>query len=1424
MERSKTELTLGARLATRYMPNQVLSSALSWGSLIGVEEVWKLEKCFMERNIMRGEEGPALTKAWFVHYIMEILENRVKTFSSTVTLEEMMHSDVHLLDDDMMPVYKEEVERWADSFAIRLGAHDPLKELCDTSNEGLARLENTFGISDSCVVDDVDGDEKKRKRGADKVPKLTRSCTNSFAPFSLGSTQRKRPLGHEIVRWSDLLTNLVRDYEHFHRLDDDRLSFARVRRAPTSRHGSPFSSSIGKDPAEKGWSRVTSHTHEIDSDATSGSEMHVQSADHILVSSLTGYIITSARDGIVKLWDCDTGVFKRNLYNAGTSWVIGMFLQPDEDYILIVTTNSQLTILDFPEGNILQKYLGCNSLRSALYDVVQLSATNVQRYGMRPGECGTYRVELRKGETAEEYHHRRREAQNAVLSKILPAKPVIGFTTPTSCWFDTYTGIFFFGSVNGSVGAFDISADVRPSALLAGANCKPVWPLFMIDVHAGPVVGIFYTSYATSLFTAGADGSLYRTPLGPAGKPTGETRPVGRELKPIRMMQWWPPSKYYVTIHVDRRVALWVIGRNSDPLHHFAPETQEVVSAALHPRQQRLALLLADKTIKVYETHSSRSLATIAQPVPDTNFSATDPLRQMMERSATDEDGVVAWHPYRFCLICCLRAAVIYAPTKNPLSDLKEESMLLTSEGGVGVSNSEAVDGDAAAAKVLSSRKPSSNVLDSRRFDTHNGGVVAMVVHRQSCDLHTFDENSWRVWELQTGAMKLHIDVSRAARKENISLRKVTVASCSWTTSAQTRLVTGGQDFSLLTWDPATAAPLVAEMLVQDITDRLDSDVFVISHRNRLIAWSARVCRIITFSSGVILPSGVEESESVVLRVPSLTSLTACCVLRDTYLCFGTGDATIFFYSFRGGAPIYEHALREKTEGEKGSVVQLIFLNEQNQNILLVFLDLGILYVYSYINQTVVHRVRLIRRFESRLRKVLYISEDGIVLIGDSTGRVSLLDVRGCSSVSVDFRNAFVMRSVFQGASDEITSLESLRIAGRRYVVVGSLDRHTRLFQLDDTSCSQTATSTPIVLRHTPTVTFVGAFGRDSWKLSDPSTFSDKVPAAQRLGAGSTANEEVLLESIINPDLSPESGRSITELLLEEDGARGKSRWNARAASPLLGSQSPRRVSGRPFFMTDVFSLQEENSLPSITPTLGESSRPLPQQLQGPPMPPLSLDAATVAGPRAGEHSTPSVVVPGRRAQTRPSVREVFSGPSSGLPSAEQTMGLQGTEQATTSPRGSLSTCQGTHSESSKMPTRMLWTMAQRLEAVMPKGCANGELTKWSNELLLNDEEWSLRQNRSLKIRLESEELRLALETRRRLADRMEEYKRRQALRRAEKKDFMPLVSAQHYLAPVVIPQPSIFKDDPRINHMLMFNTPATQVPQEPSMHLGDQM
>lgn len=1414
MESSKNEeeevsIRLGARLAARYAPNQILTSTQSWGSLMGVEQFRRLFQCFSKYSI--SDDGdPALTNEWTIHFVVGIIDARLNVANCSGDPDEDVNMDLTLTMsyDSNWKEYIKEVEEWVNSLSIRLDVHDALWDACELSNKELLKLllndskESRSGSLHSQDEEDEHSSEGSESATIMRVRRKGRH-TQMVEQASAGLIEllQKKTRTHSLVRWSDITNNFVRDYEHSHDFGDETISYTQICDKVSSGR---YSKDSRKDnEGWPDWARARKDKKR-DGKALWKYEIHLQSPDHVLVAPLSAFIITSSKDGFVKVWSAATGAFVRNLFNTGSSWVIGMYLLMDEDYILISTTNNQLTLLDFSSGDIIQKYVGCESLLTACNEVNQPSAQDVQRYGMRPGECGLYRIRLRENEQSIMFHRRRRDAQKDVLPKKVLAKPVVGFLNPTATWFEPHLGMFCFGTAEGKVGAFDVSADVRASALLSGANTKPVRLEFLVTMHKEMVSGLFYSSYATSIFTAGADGFVYRLPVGPSFEPAGEPRRIGHQMRAIRSMEWIPPSKYFITVHVNRRVSVWVIGRHGDPFRSFPPESQEILSASMHPHRGRLAVLLADKTIKVYEVHASKSIATIQQPEPQSNFTASDFSRQMMERSERDSDGVVAWHPFHSTLICALRGPVLYAASKSKDSSSSAsrtrrqrcEGATAQSTGAEFGNMVEEDDGEVAEHRGAA-------VRDSRQPCSHSGGVVAAVIHKASLMVHTFDEGTWRAWKLTTGEMKRHVVVSHAVRMGDISRSHATVASCSWSTSSQVRLVTGGQDCSLITWDPETYAPLESEMLVQDASDQLDSDVFTFSHQSKLIAWAARTCRVTTYSRKV-LPSGVEESKSVVFRVPGLTSITACCVARDTYLCIGTGDGTLYVYSIGGGHPIAECRLREQSEARRGAVLQLAYVNEQGQNLIVAVLDTGVLCIYSFVTQTVISHLRLIRRFDCHIRKALFISDDGLMIYGDSRGRVCGFDLHAVTTPAAELQQFVARRFVFSGASDEVTTLEVFSFQGHRFIIVGSLDRQVRLFRIEDALRKPSLSNSGLQPAGWSfnKVLLVGVFGRDRWDLEDVTTYAGE-PSFVEGKQNCNTMEEVLVESIMKPENSFQSIMNVGAAAAE-DGASVPLSRGKRVSVVATTIMPPGTPSVPSFFLTEATAVQGDVACPTTpSSSIQDSMEQLAGQPTCPQTVPVISEGASCSGAPLGSEQTALPQGQTRRSHSHPRSRAASSTTSSAGDESPTNAGnhsLGGSSalelRGSLSGKGSARSHFSSEVHDASRAKAVLVSLTSRLDKVRPYGYARGAFRRKLQGLLPGDGDLSMELDQQALGPSTSSTLRLALETRRRLSERMDEYKRRQEEMKKRRKFDYSSCFARSVLPPVVIPKPSMISPD----------------------------
>ncbi|CAG9574620.1 hypothetical_protein_-_conserved [Leishmania major strain Friedlin] len=198
--------------------------------------------------------------------------------------------------------------------------------------------------------------------------------------------------------------------------------------------------------------------------------LHSEAADHILASPTWKYTVTSSKDGLLKVWDTTSGQFVSTILNIGQSWVLTMTFLHSGEFLMVATSAAEITVVNFPAGGVLLKLRGCTSLATAVPQVKQPSTFFTKRYGLKPGECGRHKPTCSDGggwlgaaAAARLMEYAEGESEPIV------ARPIVGYVTPTSAFFDAEMGFFFFGTMSGMVGCVDLTAVLSRTALHAAA-------------------------------------------------------------------------------------------------------------------------------------------------------------------------------------------------------------------------------------------------------------------------------------------------------------------------------------------------------------------------------------------------------------------------------------------------------------------------------------------------------------------------------------------------------------------------------------------------------------------------------------------------------------------------------------------------------------------------------------------------------------------------------------------------------------------------------------------------------------------------------------------------------------------------------------------------------------------------------------------
>ncbi|KAG5503492.1 hypothetical protein JKF63_05631 [Porcisia hertigi] len=201
------------------------------------------------------------------------------------------------------------------------------------------------------------------------------------------------------------------------------------------------------------------------------SVLHRQSADHLLVPPGQRYMVTSSKDGLLKVWDTKHGQFVSTILNVGQSLVLAMNFLHGGEFLMVATSAAEITIVNFPAGGVLLKLRGCTSLATAVTQVRQPSTVYTKRYGLKPGECGRHKPARSDSGSwlGAAAASRLMEDMEAESEPIL-ARPIVGYVAPTAAFYDAENSFFFFGTLCGMIGCVDMTTVLSRTALHAAAT------------------------------------------------------------------------------------------------------------------------------------------------------------------------------------------------------------------------------------------------------------------------------------------------------------------------------------------------------------------------------------------------------------------------------------------------------------------------------------------------------------------------------------------------------------------------------------------------------------------------------------------------------------------------------------------------------------------------------------------------------------------------------------------------------------------------------------------------------------------------------------------------------------------------------------------------------------------------------------------
>eukprot|EP00796_Vickermania_ingenoplastis_P008063 gene8063-5615_t len=982
-----------------------------------------------------------------------------------------------------------------------------------------------------------------------RVPDRVRTIAVVHQEFPISFPQGKRRKAcdrHNIVCWSDITNNLIMDFEQNRLTSNLELTYTRV---PTmmleeeNRGKNPGGAvRSGDDPRRRGEKpgadddddddgpgvggggagrsrRALRKTGANDVTATVQSDLetfaeelkglHSQSADKVLISTAQPSIITSSKDGVIKMWEPRWGQFASNLLNVGDAWVLGMWLLHDDQYMMVATSNAELTILEYPKGAIIQKFRGCSTLITAMRQVTQMGTTLIHRFGLRPGECGPHRTDFKSGMTPDEYRKMFREAQITTDRAVHPAKPIDGFVSPSAIYFEpSQGGMLFFGTLDGAVGCFDLTHEVKQSTILSGANTNPIHLNSAVQAHRSGVrvVGVVFCASGGYVISCGEDGSVVRISFARditnynegSGIVLSNPEEIMITPRSTRLLEYCHTHRVFATAHSDRRVLMWTLGRHTAEFtHQYPQETQDIISITFLPGPKRVAFLTADRCVRLYDFRGVRPVSVI-YPSRIAENNAEDVASVTLKCSMEDPDGCVAYLPESNRIVCALRGPVMYEPVKAPINGgvpggvptgaaaetvAKQQqasalstiptTIVTTASVKAGLPLLPPEDSDEENQESNESSVLSGDSVSSERIREHEArrerraaAKAVQAAHRlQKRRLRPFTTMNksavavvWKTWDVLTGKILRTVDVTECINSELPMFKRTFMTSCWWTTETRTRLMAGTREGHGITLDADHGTVVTVEKIISESKVRgelLDRDTSIVFHfKNRTFICAGRTLVVRRYIPGELRANGEEDFTFLTVKIPvkkgcPVTTITACCVIRDAHVCVGTIDAKLYFFRLIDQSTPYHEEVLYRTvqpppppgsaplpppsleDTEIGAVVGLTFVNEVNQNLLFILLDTGVMFVYSTLRAVMLSRFLLLKPNVCRIRSFSHVRSDNIVLVGTTLGQVLVLDLSQCSSADVEFRHALRVTYCFRAATSEIVGVEYFKIPSR---------------------------------------------------------------------------------------------------------------------------------------------------------------------------------------------------------------------------------------------------------------------------------------------------------------------------------------------------------------------------------------------------------
>jgi len=329
---------------------------------------------------------------------------------------------------------------------------------------------------------------------------------------------------------------------------------------------------------------------------------HCDAMSQILVNQRFQKVMTTGRDGKIKIWNGETLAFEKVMYQ-GSKWIVDAKLIHGGQHMVACFCDRKLCVFDCKAGEMVKCYAG-KKKKHAQSDEVE--ADTIDTRGYRPqGRLGTsppfdLRGAMRnKDLTFEEF--KRKLDRDDTMYRSIDIITLDDFVENVHClevYERGYDDLAFLG--------------LRDGKLL---GYKLIGPYFNVEtiykgaVHGEPISFCRYSKGQQGVFTCSWDKSIKLTNI-----ENNKQREFGTEVghqKAVFCLDWCESMKLLATGGTEHEMFLWHPVMEKKPLFKLAGHQAPLTSIKFVEGQNQLISMDSDRIIKIWDTRIFKAITLI---------------------------------------------------------------------------------------------------------------------------------------------------------------------------------------------------------------------------------------------------------------------------------------------------------------------------------------------------------------------------------------------------------------------------------------------------------------------------------------------------------------------------------------------------------------------------------------------------------------------------------------------------------------------------------------------------------------------------------------------------------------------------------------------------------------------------------------------